>query len=270
MEARRFALGELFSLSPMMQALLAGLLTWGVTAAGAALVLIFRRAHPTALDAMLAFGGGVMLAASFWSLLAPGAELAEELALPVAPVMAIGFLSGGGILITADALLSRRLAGTAYSDSRRRAALLISSITLHNIPEGLAVGVAFGVAAIHPSPAAFTAAWMLAIGVALQNFPEGAAVSLPLRREGLGRGAAFFWGQASALVEPAAAVIGALLAVHIRPLLPFALSLAAGAMVSVVIGELVPESQRSPAASVMTLFTMMGFTVMMILDVALG
>ena len=158
----------------------------------------------------------------------------------------------------------------AANSSRKRAALLISSITLHNIPEGLAVGVSFGALAVSPSPQALGAAWMLAVGIGLQNFPEGAAVSLPLRREGMSRGKAFFFGQASALVEPAAAVAGALLSCYVQPLLPFALAFAAGAMVCVVISDLVPESQKGPRTGCTTLFTLLGFAVMMILDVALG
>ena len=261
----------LLTLSPLLQALLASLFTWGLTAAGAALVLLARRTHTLTMDAMLAFGAGVMLAAAYWSLLAPAIELAGSIGQTPFLMAAVGFLCGGVMLLASDALLSRRLpASLPRHSSRRRAALLISAITLHNIPEGLAIGVAFGVLAFQPTHQALTAAWMLAIGVGLQNFPEGAAVSFPLRREGLSRPMAFFWGQASALVEPIAAVLGALLAVYVQSLLPFALSFAAGAMVAVVIAELVPESQRSELPAVMTLWTMLGFSVMMILDVALG
>lgn len=264
-------MGELLSLSPLLQALLASLLTWGLTALGAAAVIFTRRTHPLTMDAMLAFGAGVMLAASYWSLLAPAIDLAGALGQSPFLMAALGFLGGGVLLLVCDAWLSRRLpASVAAHDSRRRSALLISSITLHNIPEGLAIGVSFGALAVHPTSAALTAAWMLALGVGLQNFPEGAAVSLPLRRDGMSRGKAFFWGQASALVEPVAAVIGAALAVCVQVFLPFALSFAAGAMVTVVIAELIPESQRSTHPATMTLWTMLGFTVMMILDVALG
>lgn len=263
-------MGELLTLSPLLQAFLASVMTWALTALGAALVLMLRRTHPITLDAMLAFGAGVMLSASCWSLLTPAIELSATLSQTPFLVTAIGFLCGGSLLLAADAALSRRLPAAAHTDSRRRVALLISSITLHNIPEGLAVGVSFGMLATHPSSAALTAAWMLAVGVALQNFPEGAAVSLPLRREGMSKPAAFFWGQASALVEPLFAVIGAALSVCVRPLLPFALSFAAGAMVCVVIGELVPEVQRSLHPRAMTLFALLGFAIMMILDIALG
>ena len=263
-------MGELLTLSPLLQAFLASVMTWALTALGAALVLLIHRPRPTLLDAMLAFGAGVMLSASCWSLLVPAIELSAELGQSPFLMASLGFLSGGVLLMGADACLARRLPDATLSESRRRTALLISSITLHNIPEGLAIGVSFGMLAARPSPVALTSAWMLALGVALQNFPEGAAVSLPLRREGMGRAKAFFWGQASALVEPVAAVIGALLAVSVQPLLPFALSFAAGAMVCVVVGELLPESQRSPAPRLMTFFAMLGFTIMMILDLALG
>ena len=219
---------------------------------------------------MLAFGAGVMLAASYFSLLAPAIELAAFLRQSHFFMAALGFMAGGLVLMLSDAVLSRRLSSARFADQHRRTALLIASITLHNIPEGLAIGVAFGAAALNPSPASFTGAWMLALGVGLQNTPEGAAVSLPLYRDGLHRSRAFLWGQASAIVEPVAAVVGALLAMYVQPVLPFALGFAAGAMVSVVIGELVPESQRSPAAALMTFFSMLGFTLMMILDVALG
>ncbi len=271
MEARRFDLSELLTLSPLLQALLASLMTWGLTAAGAALVVFTRRTHPLAMDGMLAFGAGVMLASSYWSLLAPAIERADVLGQSPFLTAAGGFLCGGLLLMLSDTCLSRLLPDSVQlTDSRRRSALLISSITLHNIPEGLAVGVTFGALSAMPTPAALTGAWMLAVGIGLQNFPEGAAVSLPLRREGTGRGRAFFWGQASAIVEPIAAVLGALLAVHVQVLLPFALAFAAGAMVAVVIAELVPESQRSTRPVFMTAATLLGFTVMMILDVALG
>lgn len=264
-------MSELFTLSPLMQTLLSTLLTWGVTVLGAALVLFSRRTHPLTLDALLAFGAGVMLASSYFSLLLPGIELAETIGQLPWLVTALGFLSGGLFLLLADRILSRCMPDSlAAADHQRRSALLIASITLHNIPEGLAIGVAFGALALDASPAAVTAAWMLAIGIALQNFPEGTAVSLPLRREGMSRRKAFFYGQLSGAVEPVAGVIGCLLAVHVQALLPFALAFAAGAMITVVIAELVPESQRSSRPGLMTLSTLLGFTVMMILDVALG
>lgn len=264
-------MSELFTLSPLTQALLSTLLTWGVTALGAALVLFSRRTHPLTLDALLAFGAGVMLASSYFSLLLPGIELAQTIGQLPWLVTALGFFSGGLFLLLADRILSRCMPDSlAVADHQRRSALLIASITLHNIPEGLAIGVAFGALALDAAPAAVTAAWMLAIGIALQNFPEGTAVSLPLRREGMSRRKAFFYGQLSGAVEPVSGVIGCLLAVHVQALLPFALAFAAGAMITVVIAELVPESQRSHRPGLMTLSTLLGFTVMMILDVALG
>ena len=258
-------MSELLHISPLLQALVATLLTWGVTALGAALVLFARRTHPLMMDALLAFGAGVMLASSYFSLLAPSIDMADEQNQLPWLVAAAGFLAGGLILLLADRLMQPR----ALSQ-QRRSILLISSITLHNIPEGLAIGVSFGALAAAYSPAALTSAWMLAIGIALQNFPEGAAVSLPLRREGMPRGRAFFLGQLSGAVEPIAGVLGCLLAVHVQWLLPFLLAFAAGAMVVVVIGELVPESQRSLRPGLMSLATMTGFAVMMVLDVALG
>ncbi len=264
-------MSELLTLSPVTQALLATLCTWGLTALGAALVLLAKHPHPLLLDAMLAFGAGVMLASSYWSLLSPAIDLAPTVGQSPFLVAAAGFLCGGLLLMACDALLARCLPDRlSLTDRQRRSILLMSSITLHNIPEGLAVGVTFGALTALPTPAALTGAWMLALGIGLQNLPEGAAVSLPLRREGMGRGRAFFMGQVSAVVEPISGVLGALLAVRVRGLLPFALSFAAGAMVMVVISELVPESQRSRTPALMTLATMLGFAVMMVLDVALG
>lgn len=262
---------ELLTISPLWQALLATLLTWLLTAMGAALVALTRKAHPLLMDALLAFGAGVMLAASYWSLLAPALSLAETLGQTAWLTAAAGFLAGGLLLLGADRLMARLSpAESPITDRRRRAILLASAVTLHNIPEGLAVGVSFGVLSALPTEAALTAAWMLAVGIAVQNFPEGAAVSLPLRREGMSRRRAFFIGQASGAVEPLAAVAGCLLAVCVQSVLPFALSFAAGAMVAVVIAELVPESQRSPLPWLMTAASLLGFTLMMTLDVALG
>lgn len=260
----------LFSLSLPLQALLATFFTWSVTALGAALVIFTRRVRPTLMDAMLGFGAGVMLASSFWSLLAPSIDMAEELQQIPWLVASIGFLCGGCILMVGDALLSRLLPKESMTDSHRRCWMLVTSITLHNIPEGLAIGVAFGALAFNMTEVGLMGAWMLAVGIGLQNFPEGAAVSLPLRREGASRSKAFFLGQLSALVEPIAGVLGALLALTVRQVLPFMLSFAAGAMVSVVVAELVPESQRNPRKNLMTFATLSGFIIMMMLDVALG
>jgi ZIP family zinc transporter len=223
------------------------------------------------MDALLAFGAGVMLASSYFSLLAPAIDLADgQNQLPWL-VTSAGFLCGGLLLLAADHIMQSHSPDFLVSaGSHRRSILLVSSITLHNIPEGLAIGVSFGALTANASPAVLTAAWMLAVGIALQNFPEGAAVSLPLRREGMSRRRAFFFGQLSGAVEPIAAVLGCLLAVYVQSVLPFALAFAAGAMVVVVIAELVPESQRSLRPAWMSFATMAGFAVMMILDVALG
>ena len=263
-------MGELIAISPPLQALLAGAMTWALTALGAAAVLLMKRPRPWLMDAMLAFGAGVMLAASFFSLLSPAVELASMLRQAPFVIVPLSFLFGGSSLIVADACLSRRLAAHTVSASHRRTALLIASITLHNIPEGLAIGVAFGAAGADPTAAVLSAAWMLAMGVGLQNLPEGAAVSLPLHREGLSPIRSFFWGQTSALVEPIAALFGAVMAMHVRPVLPFTLAFAAGAMITVVVSDLLPESQRSIRPAMMTFFTLLGFAVMMVLDAALG
>ena len=248
------------------QALLATLFTWGVTALGAAAVFLFKRMNGTLLDAMLGFAAGVMTAASYFSLLAPAAELAESLGMNVPLALLAGFLGGGALLFLGDFVWARL-------DSRggaRRSAMLVSSITLHNIPEGLSVGVAFGSLAYGLDGATPAAACLLALGIGLQNLPEGTAVSVPLRREGMSRGMAFFLGQLSGIVEPMAGVLGALLVLKVRLLLPYMLAFAAGAMIYVVVEELIPESQTNKRKDVMALFTLIGFSVMMVLDVALG
>lgn len=260
----------LFSLPLPSQALLATVCTWAITALGAAVVVFTRRVRPALMDAMLGFGAGVMLASSFWSLLAPSIDMAQEMNQIPWLIACTGFLCGGCLLMAGDALLTRMLPNDSMTDSHRRCWMLVTSITLHNIPEGLAIGVAFGALAFGVTEAGLMGAWMLAVGIGLQNFPEGAAVSLPLRREGASRGRAFFLGQSSALVEPIAGVLGALLAVSVRQVLPFMLSFAAGAMISVVVSELVPESQRNPRKNLMTFATLAGFAIMMLLDVALG
>ena len=254
----------------VLMAFVATLGTWFVTALGAATVVFFTSPRLKALNLMLGFSAGVMIAASFWSLLEPAIARAERMpGLPAWLVATAGFLTGALFLWASDKLVSRAL-GKVERDGVRRSILLVLSITIHNIPEGLAVGVAFGALAFSEGDGGLTGAWMLALGIGLQNFPEGAAVSLPLRREGMGRGKAFFLGQFSGAVEPVAGVLGALLAVGVREILPFLLSFAAGAMVSVVVAELVPESQRNPRRGLMTLATLGGFAVMMALDVALG
>jgi ZIP family zinc transporter len=269
---------ELFrSLNPVMQALLATLFTWGVTAAGSGLVFFTQAVRPRLMDSMLGFAAGVMIAASFWSLLAPGIEMAEQMGQTAWLTAVIGFLTGGLFMRVADRLLPHLHPGLAMAQSEgiktswRRSTLLVLAITLHNIPEGLAVGVAFGAVAARLSSATMGGAIALAIGIGLQNFPEGAAVSLPLRREGIGLTKSFLIGQASALVEPIAGVLGAAFVMHMQSILPYALCFAAGAMIFVVVEELIPESQRNEAnIDLVTMATMAGFAVMMLLDVALG
>jgi ZIP family zinc transporter len=261
-------------LTPVMQALIAGLFTWAVTAIGAAGVLLRRELSTRVLDSMLGFAAGVMLAASFWSLLDPALELAGRYALPAWVPAAVGIIAGAAFLRAADFLLPHvhpfgswtRPEGV--STAWRRTTLLVMAITLHNIPEGLAIGVAFGAAAEVGGPA-LTAAIALTIGIGLQNFPEGVAVALPLRRDGVSPGKSFWYGQLSAAVEPVAAVIGAATVLAVQPLLPYALAFAAGAMIYVVIEELIPEAQQSGNNDLATSAALLGFTVMMVLDVAL-
>lgn len=262
--------------SPVLLALIATLGTWGLTALGAAMVFFFKTINKRILNAMLGFASGVMIAASFWSLLAPAIEMAEGKTLPAWLIAAIGFLAGAAFLWLADKLIPHVHMGSKEKEgiptNLRRSILLVFSITLHNIPEGLAVGVAFGAAANGMGDGTVLAALAVAIGIGIQNFPEGAAVSIPLRREGLSRAKSFFYGQASGIVEPIAGVIGALLVTSMQGILPYALAFAAGAMIYVVVEELIPESQTGDHDSthLATLGCIIGFTAMMILDVALG
>ena len=254
--------------SPVLLALLAGTGTWLVTALGALTVFFFSKENEKLMRGMMGFAAGVMLAASYWSLLAPAIELAGEFSLPVWLPAALGFLLGAAFLWGTDRLLGR----LRPSAPARRSRLLILSITLHNIPEGLAVGVAFGALQGDPSPERLLAALGVALGIGIQNYPEGAAVSLPLLGEGETKGRSFFLGQATGLVEPLAALLGAWLVTLVRPLLPWALSFAAGAMVLVAAHELIPACRREEAghAYLGTMGLIAGFTVMMLLDVALG
>jgi len=260
---------------PILQAFFATLFTWGMTAAGAAMVYVQKEPSRKMLDAMLGFAAGVMIAASFWSLLAPAIEMAEARGVPGWLPAAAGFLCGGGFLRLIDRFLPHLHLNFPTSEaegvktSLHRSTLLVLAITLHNIPEGLAVGVAFGAAAGH-AEASFSAAIALAVGIGIQNFPEGTAVSVPLRREGLSRFKSFMAGQFSGLVEVFAGVIGAAAVMVAEPILPFALAFAAGAMIFVVVEEVIPESQRGNNTDIATLGVMLGFAVMMILDVALG
>ncbi|KXT83902.1 putative divalent heavy-metal cations transporter [Streptococcus sp. DD11] len=265
----------------VLQAFLAGLFTWGCTIVGSAVVFFFKHVSRKLLDIMMGFAAGVMIAASFWSLLAPSIEYAEisygKLSwLPAA----VGFLVGGFFLRFIDAVvphlhLSKDIseAESVHEHSRKKlskTALLFLAITIHNFPEGLAVGVAFGALAANPSPEAFVGAIGLALGIGLQNVPEGAALSIPIRTDGKSRLKAFYWGSMSAIVEPIGAVLGAVAVMAMTAILPYALSFAAGAMIFVVVEELIPDSQTNGNTDVATLGLMVGFVLMMVLDVALG
>jgi len=267
-------LNWLAELNPILQALLATTFTWFVTALGAAMVFFFKTINRSVLNSMLGFAAGVMIAASFWSLLAPAIEMAEQNGIPGWLPAVVGFLSGGGFLWLVDRFLPHMHIGAKQAEgsksSLHRSILLVLAITLHNIPEGLAVGVAFAAVASNFGGSTLMGAVALAIGIGLQNFPEGAAVSIPLRREGLSRWKSFLYGQASGIVEPIAGVLGALLVLIMKPILPYALAFAAGAMIYVVVEELIPEAQSDSNTDVATIGAMLGFAVMMFLDVALG
>ncbi len=263
----------------VLMAFIATLGTWFVTALGAATVAFFNSPNPKILNVMLGFASGVMIAASFWSLLQPAIEQANEVsAIPSYLVVTMGFIFGAVFMWLSDKAVSfaRKNAykeNTQSSDKVARVIMLVLSITLHNIPEGLAVGVAFGALGNGAlTPEALMGAVTIAVGIGLQNFPEGAAVSLPLRREGFSKRKSFFYGQASGMVEPIAGVLGAALVIYIKKVLPYALSFAAGAMILVAVHELIPECQKSeknqPYFPTMGIIT--GFAVMMLLDVMLG
>lgn len=269
-------LGWLFRQPVVVQALLATLFTWAVTAAGASPVFFTQRFHQKLMDGMLGMAAGVMIAASYWSLLAPAIEMSGGDWAPAT----LGFLLGGFFLYAIDKILPHLHIGKELPEAEgipthwQRAVLLVLAITLHNIPEGLAVGVAFGAAGQaadpHTARQLFLGAVALAIGIGLQNFPEGLAVAMPLRREGLPRLKAFWYGQLSGLVEPLAGMLGAWAVMSMAALLPYALAFAAGAMIFVVVEELIPESQRNGYSDFATGGTLLGFTLMMVLDVALG
>ena len=268
---------EWFSaLNPIQQAFAATTFTWFVTALGAAMVFFFKEINRNILDGMLGFAAGVMIAASFWSLLAPAIEMAEADGTPPWIPAVIGFMLGGGCLWVIDQILPHLHLGFPTEEAEgihtgwQRSVLLVLAITLHNIPEGLAVGVAFGAAGAGLPSASLAGAAALALGIGLQNFPEGAAVAIPLRREGFSRVKAFWYGQLSGMVEPLAGIAGAAAVLLIKPLLPYALAFAAGAMIYVVVEELIPEAQLDKKTDVATFGAMLGFAVMMALDVALG
>lgn len=264
------------NLHPVIQALLATTFTWMMTALGAAIVFMAKNISRKILDGMLGFAAGVMIAASFWSLLVPAIEMSEGKNLPAWLPAALGFLMGGIFLRGVDRILPHLHINFPVEEAEgikttwQRTTLLILAITLHNIPEGLAVGVAFGAIASGLPSATLAGAVALALGIGIQNFPEGLAVSMPLRREGVSRLKSFWYGQLSAVVEPIAGVIGAAAVILATPILPYALGFAAGAMIFVVVEQIVPESQRGNNTDIATLGAMIGFTVMMILDVGFG
>ncbi|MFZ5807772.1 MAG: ZIP family metal transporter [Chloroflexota bacterium] len=268
---------EAFALiPPLWQALIATCFTWFVTALGASAVFFFREVNRRVLDAMLGFAAGVMIAASFWSLLAPAIEMAEMSGTPGWIPAVVGFLSGGAFLWVIDKLLPHLHLGLPTEEAEgiktrwQRSVLMILAITLHNFPEGLAVGVAFGAVAAGLPSATLSGAIALALGIGIQNYPEGVAVSLPLRGEGFSRRKSFMFGQLSGMVEPIAGVLGAAAVLSMQAILPYALAFAAGAMIYVVVEELIPESQLEMSTDVATIGAMLGFAVMMALDVGLG
>lgn len=265
------------SLSPLVQTLIATLFTWGMTALGASLVFTTKNVNQKLMDGMLGFAGGVMIAASFWSLLSPALSMAESGPLPAWIPAAIGFMLGGIFLWSADNVLPHLNPNMPPAEAegvnpqkRKRSTLLVVAITMHNIPEGLAVGVAFGSVATGNPESSIAGAIALAIGMGIQNFPEGTAVSMPLRRDGMSRAKSFYYGQLSGAVEPIAAIVGVLAVTVMEPLLPYALSFAAGAMIFVVAEEVIPGSQENGNKDLASMWLMIGFTIMMILDVALG
>ena len=264
-------------LGPVKSAFLATTFTWLVTALGASLVFFFKEVKRSVFDTLLGFTGGVMIAASFWSLLAPSIKHSENI-FPNYPWIpaAVGFLLGGLFIFALDKFMPHLHINFNKSESEgvatkwHKSTLLLLAITLHNIPEGLAVGILFGAASMGMEGASISAAIALAIGIGIQNFPEGMAVSMPLRRQGVSRRKSFWYGQLSAVVEPVAGVIGAVAVIYMQNILPYALSFAAGAMIFVVVEEVIPETQRDKYTDLAVLGFMAGFTVMMILDVALG
>jgi len=260
------------NLSPVLQALTATLFTWAITALGAGLVFLTRNVSNRFLNAMLGFAAGVMVAASYWSLLAPAVELSRGGSLPVWFPPIVGFLLGGAVLWAIDRLLPHLHLGFPEADieglptSWKRSTLLMLAVTLHNIPEGLAVGVAFGAAASALHEVNLASAIALAVGIGIQNFPEGMAISLPLRREGMSMGRSFWFGQLSGMVEPMAGLVGAASVIAISTILPYAMSFAAGAMFYVVVEELIPECQREGNTNLPTVSAMLGFALMMVLE----
>ena len=258
------------NLPHFMQAFIATLFTWGITSLGAGVVFLFKKINKTTMDASLGLSAGVMLAATFFSLLSPALEMATNLGFIPWSIVSIGIFLGGFLLFVGDKFFDKMTVNKTKSGSIKRSLMLIFSITLHNIPEGMAIGVAFGSIAYNLEGATLAAAVMLAIGIGIQNFPEGSAISLPLKREGMSSKKAFLFGVLSGIVEPISAIIGAMLVIKMQILLPILLSFAAGAMIYVIVEELIPESQSNEKKDLMALFTILGFIIMMIFDVALA
>lgn len=254
----------LANLNPVLQALLATLITYAFTVLGSALVFFFKKINRNLMDAMLGLAGGVMIAASFFSLIAPAVEKAENLGQIPWIIVSLGFFLGGVLLFVTDKVSSRVL----KNSNDKRNFMLMLSITIHNIPEGLVVGLTFG--SLIYGNTTLSSAFMLALGIGIQNFPEGSSISLPLRRSGMSRSKSFFMGQISGIVEPIAGVLGALLVLKIEGILPISLAFAAGAMIYVVVEEIIPESQTNKRKDLMAFFTLIGFIIMMILDIGLG
>lgn len=254
----------ILNLNPIMQAFIATLMMYMFTIAGSSLVFFFKNTNRNVMDAMLGLAGGVMIAASFFSLLSPAIETSSKLGQIPWLTVSLGFFGGGLLLFITDKIASKLM----DSEDEKKNFMLLLSITMHNIPEGLVVGLAFG--SIIYGNVTLSSALMLALGIGIQNFPEGSSISLPLRRSGMSRGKAFFLGQISGIVEPIAGVLGAILILKIERILPISLAFAAGAMIYVVVEEIIPESQTNKRKDLMAFFTLIGFILMMILDVALG
>lgn len=256
------------NLNPIIQALIATIFTWLLTAIGASIVFFFKDIKKNIMDIMLSISSGIMIAASYFSLLKPAIEMANNLNMVSWFVVTIGFISGGLLIFIGNKIFDS--VATSSNSRLKRMLMLVISITLHNIPEGLAVGVSFGSLIYNLDGVSVMSSSLLALGIGIQNLPEGGAVSIPLRREGLSRRKSFIYGQLSGIVEPICGVLGALVVLKVRLLLPFLLSFAAGAMIYVVTIELIPESQTNKNKDLITIFTILGFSIMMVLDVALG
>lgn len=255
----------------IIKTILASSFTFLLTSMGASIVFFFKKVNKTFMDGMLSLAAGIMLAATFWSLLEPSINMSNNLHLNSWFIALTGILSGGLLLYLGDAIYNKAVKIKNSEESKKkRIFMLIFSITIHNIPEGLAVGVAFGSLYYNIPGATLLSAISLAIGIGIQNFPEGSAISLPLRREGYSRFKSFLIGSLSGIVEPISALIGAILVLKTRYILPFFLSFAAGAMIYVIVKEIIPESQENKNKDLMAIFTIIGFVIMMVLDVALG